>query len=83
MWRPGQDHYWRPLYTLKCYNLHALTIVIITKYIYIFCGGPLVVEAPGQLPSLPPLKSGHVRCCATIVHEKFEKSGHCLGWYWQ
>jgi len=24
-----------------------------------FCGGPLVVEAPGQLPSLPPpLKSG-------------------------
>jgi len=21
----------------------------------VFCGGPLVVEAPGQLPSLPPL----------------------------
>ena len=21
---------------------------------YCFCGGPLVVEAPGQLPSLPP-----------------------------
>jgi len=37
---PGQDHYWRPLPTLKSYNLHALTIVIITKYIYIF------VEAP-------------------------------------
>jgi len=43
---PGQDHHWRPLPTLKCYNLHALTIVIITKYIYTFlwrslsCGGP-------------------------------------------
>jgi len=24
----------------------------------VFCGGPLVVEAPGQLPSLPPPKSG-------------------------
>ena len=22
--------------TLKCYNLHALTVVIITKYIYIY-----------------------------------------------
>jgi len=44
--------------TLKCYNLHALTIVIITKYmcIYIFDGrgGPLIVEVPGQLSSLPP-----------------------------
>jgi len=30
----------RPLPTLKCYNLHAFTTVIITKYIYIF------VEAP-------------------------------------
>jgi len=36
------------------HNLHALTIVIITNFIYSFCGGPLVVEAPGQLPSLPP-----------------------------
>ena len=27
---------YRPLPTLKCYNLHALTIVIITKYIYIY-----------------------------------------------
>jgi len=33
---PGQDYYYRPLPTLKCYNLHALTIVIITKYIYIY-----------------------------------------------
>ena len=24
-------------------------------FFYCFCGGPLVVEAPGQLPSLPPL----------------------------
>ena len=24
-----------PLPTLKCYNLHALTIVIVTKHIYI------------------------------------------------
>jgi len=61
---PGQDHYWRPLPTLKCYNLHALTTVIITKYIYIFCGGPLVVEVRGQLPSLPPPppKSGPAVC---------------------
>ena len=28
-------------------------------FLLFFCGGPLVVEAPGQLPSLPPpLKSG-------------------------
>jgi len=34
---PGPDlSVWRPLPTLKCYNLHALTIVIITKYIYIY-----------------------------------------------
>ena len=26
----------RPLHTLKCYNMHALTIVIITKYISIY-----------------------------------------------
>jgi len=25
-----------PLPTLECYNLHALTIVIITKYVYIY-----------------------------------------------
>jgi len=25
-----------PIPTLKCYNLHAFTIVIITKYIYIY-----------------------------------------------
>jgi len=46
-----------PLPIFKCYNLHALTIVIITKYMYILCGGFLVVEDPGQLPSLFPLKS--------------------------
>jgi len=51
---PGQDHYWKPLPTLRCYNLPALRIVIITKYTYIFCGGPLVLEAPEQLPSSPP-----------------------------
>ena len=28
---PEQDHYQRPLPTLKCYNLHALTIVIIHR----------------------------------------------------
>ena len=45
---PGQDHYYMPLPTFKCYNSHAL------KY-----GSSLVVEAAGQLPSLPPpLKSG-------------------------
>ena len=32
----GQDHHYRPLPTLKCYNLHTLTIVIITKYICIY-----------------------------------------------
>jgi len=53
MWRPWAGSLLEALPILKCYNLHALTIVIITKYIY-FCGGPLVVEAPGQLPSLPP-----------------------------
>ena len=45
-------------------------IISFKKYFYVslgnnfktvfFCGGPLVVEVPGQLPSLPPspLKSG-------------------------
>ena len=52
-----------PLPTLKCYNLHALTIVIITKYIYIYfytlwkplsCGGPWATAqfAPSLNPAL-------------------------------
>ena len=39
-----------------------IQIISFKKYFYVlgnnfslFCGGPLVVEAPGQLPSLPPL----------------------------
>jgi len=52
--------------TYTCYFLFQ--IISFNKYFYVslgnnffycFCGGPLVVEAPGQLPSLPPsLKSG-------------------------
>jgi len=31
----------------------------IGNFLNTFCGGPLVVDAPGQLPSLPPpIKSG-------------------------
>ena len=36
VWRPWVGSLLVPLPTLKCYNLHALTIVIITKYIYIY-----------------------------------------------
>jgi len=75
MWRPWAGSLLEALPTLKCYNLHALTIVIVTKYIYIFCRGPLVVEAPGQLPSLPPprLKSGR-GVLAGALHR------FCPGW---
>jgi len=38
VWRPWAGSLLEALPTLKCYNLHALTIVIITKYtcIYIY-----------------------------------------------
>jgi len=38
MWRPwaGSLLFRGPYPPLKCYNLHALTFVIITKYIYIY-----------------------------------------------
>jgi len=55
------------------YTLFLFQIIGFKKYFYVslgniffcfFCGGPLVVEAPGQLPSLPPpLKSG---LCVTV-----------------
>ena len=50
---------------------------LIGNNLLLFCGGPLVVEAPGQLPSLPPplhpalimsapslLVCNQVTCCA-------------------
>jgi len=57
---PDQDHYWRPLPTIKCYNLHTFTIVIITKYIYIFLWRPLSCGIPWATAQFPPLKSGPV-----------------------
>ena len=36
VWRPWAGSLLEAPTTLKCYNLHALTIVIITKYIYIY-----------------------------------------------
>jgi len=49
------------------YTLFLFQIISFKKYFYVSLGinfllfsygGPLVVEASGQLPSLPPLKSG-------------------------
>ena len=63
VWSKVQTTLWS---TYKLYDLHAIflfQIVSFKKYFYVslsnnfftvFCGGPLVVEAPGQLPSLPP-----------------------------
>jgi len=67
MWRPLAGSLLEALPTLKCHNLHALTIVIITKYIYIFYGGPLVVEAPGNCPVCPPPLNPAVKRSETLI----------------
>jgi len=61
------------IYTYKLNELQLLHAIFIpdhqfqkyfyvslgNNFVYFFCGGPLVVEAPGKLPSSPP-KSGPV-----------------------
>jgi len=47
------------LFFIPDYNFQKIFFYVsLGNIFYCFCGGPLVVEAPGQLLSLPPLKSG-------------------------
>jgi len=47
------------LFFILDYQFQKVFYVSLGNIFYCFCGGPLVVEAPGQLTSLPPaLKSG-------------------------
>jgi len=62
-WSKLQTTLWS---TYKLYDIHAISYsrlsvwksIFMSSWVIIFycffCGGPLVVEAPGQLPSLPP-----------------------------
>jgi len=42
------------LFFIPDYQFQKVFYVSLGNNFYCFCGGPLVVEAPGQLPSLPP-----------------------------
>jgi len=45
-------------YTIFFYSRLSVSKGSLVNNFLVFCGGSLVVEARGQLPSLPPLKSG-------------------------
>ena len=53
----------------KIYRPGTLRDLAFAIIFTVFCGDPLVVEAPGQLPSLPPppLKSGSGRDAVTVI----------------
>ena len=45
------------LFFIPDYQFQKVFFTSLGNIFTVFCGGPLVVEAPGQLPSLPlPLK---------------------------
>ena len=42
------------LFFILDYQFQEVFLCFYVIIFYCFCGGPLVVEAPGQLPILPP-----------------------------
>jgi len=62
-------------------------IISLKKYfcfVIIFSGSPLAVEAPGQLPSLPPLKSGRGYVSQSQANSAYNNLSNGIGdVYWQ